>query len=91
MDSFIAAAGESSFAGLLVVFALAVIAPITGWSQGGVTRALAVVLAIAVAQGSRAQWDIPATYAYGVAGAGAWLLSTIAAYASKKQAASAGA
>jgi len=91
MDSFIAAAGRVQLCGLARCFCARRHYTITGWSQGGVTRALAVVLAIAVAQGSRAQWDIPAIYAYGVAGAGAWLLSTIAAYASKKQAASAGA
>lgn len=91
MDTFIAAAGQSSFVGLVVVFLLAVVAPFAGWSQGNVTRALAVVLAIAIAQGARAQWDLPAIYAYAGAGAVAFFLVALAGYANKKHVASAGA
>lgn len=89
MESFIAAAGEASFAGLIAVFLLATIAPLAGWKQGSVKRALAVVLAIAVAQGVRAQWDLPAIHVYACAAAGAWLLAAVAAFADKQRAASA--
>jgi hypothetical protein len=85
MESFFAAAGEPSFLGLIVVFSIAVVASIAGWSRRIVTRWLAIVLAISVAQGVRAQWDISAIYSYVAAGLVCALLWAIADYAHKRQ------
>lgn len=85
MDRFIVAAGEASFAGLIAIFAIAIISAVAGWGGGCITRAVAVVLAMAVAQGARAQWEISYIYCYGSAGVGAWLLLVISRYADKRR------
>lgn len=87
MESFFSGAGGASFFGLIVVFAIAIVAPAAGWSRLSVARALGILLAVAVAEGVRAQWDVPGYYSYVVAGIVCGVLWVIADFTHKRQAA----